>query len=451
MEYAVWDLAVGGGVLMSLIAAAHLVVSHFAIGGGLVIAVTETLAVRRGDRRLRELARRASWVLILFGAVFGAISGVAVRIVAGLVSPAPVSTLIRNDAWGWAIVGTWVVVEVAAAVLYVATWDRVKTGTHLALIWIYFVAAYLSLMVINGIVTFMLTPGRWLETRAVWDGFFNPTYWPSLVLRTGICVLMATVFTVLAALRAPVPERPPLLRYLGLWLLAGVGVCFLGYLWWEGAVPAPLAHLFAGLAPGLPALGATRTFLLWSLAATLGLGMLFLVGFPRRMWMAPAIVLLAAALAFFGGYERLREGARKPFLIHDYMFSNGLLVSDVPRLDREGVLGRARGSALPASANDPTPAGRGRAVYLAECAVCHPRRGYRGMVARLPEDPERVHPILEILRDQGEVFASGEPVDKARLAYPFMPPFVGTDEELEDLVAYLVTLAPPAPGRFSAG
>ena len=32
---------------------------------------------------------------------------------------------------------------------------------------------------------------RWLETQAFWDGFFNPTYWPSLLLRTGIVILMA--------------------------------------------------------------------------------------------------------------------------------------------------------------------------------------------------------------------------------------------------------------------
>ena len=54
-------------MLMGIVAVAHVIVAHFAIGGGLVIAVTETLAVRRGDREMRELARRSSLVLILAG------------------------------------------------------------------------------------------------------------------------------------------------------------------------------------------------------------------------------------------------------------------------------------------------------------------------------------------------------------------------------------------------
>ena len=90
-------------------------------------------------------------------------------------------------------------VEIAAALIYFNTWDKISKRAHVAIGWIYFVSAYLSLVIINGIITFMLTPGEWLATGAFWDGFFNPTYWPSLVLRTGICLIMATAFMVLAA------------------------------------------------------------------------------------------------------------------------------------------------------------------------------------------------------------------------------------------------------------
>jgi len=41
MDYPIWDIAMGGGVLMGLVAITHVIVSHFAIGGGLVIAVTD--------------------------------------------------------------------------------------------------------------------------------------------------------------------------------------------------------------------------------------------------------------------------------------------------------------------------------------------------------------------------------------------------------------------------
>jgi len=134
---------------------------------------------------------------------------------------------------GWAIEWVFFIVEMAAALLYVGTWDRVSRKTHLAIGWIYFVAAYLSLVVINGIVTFMLTPGRWLETRAFWDGFFNPTYWPSLVLRTGIALMLAGAYGWLVAARMPGNgERVALVRYLAVWGIAGVAVAGAGVAWW---------------------------------------------------------------------------------------------------------------------------------------------------------------------------------------------------------------------------
>ncbi len=73
MDYPIWNPAMGGGMLMAWVAITHVIVSHFAIGGGLVIVVTEMLSIRRGDRELRDLAKRSSLVLILVSTVFGAI------------------------------------------------------------------------------------------------------------------------------------------------------------------------------------------------------------------------------------------------------------------------------------------------------------------------------------------------------------------------------------------
>ena len=223
MDYPIWDVAMGGGVLMAWVAITHVIVSHFAIGGGLVIVVTETLAVKRSDPELRELARRSSLVLILVSTVFGAISGVGIWVVAGLISPGAISALIHNYVWGWAIEWVFFVVEIVAALVYYTTWDKISKGAHLMVGWLYFIGAYLSLVVINGIITFMLTPGGWLETRAFWDGFFNPTYWPSLVLRTGICILMAVAFMLWPAFKASADRRADLVRYLGWWFLGGCG------------------------------------------------------------------------------------------------------------------------------------------------------------------------------------------------------------------------------------
>lgn len=445
MDYPIWDVAIGGALLMAIVAVTHVIVAHFAIGGGLVIAVSETLAVARGDRDLRELARRTSLILILVSTVFGAISGVGIWVVAGLISPSAIAALIRNYVWGWAMEWVFFIVEIAAALIYYATWDKISKRAHVIVGWIYFVAAYMSLVIINGIITFMLTPGDWLVTRSFWDGFFNPTYWPALVLRTGIALLMATAFIVFAARRSEPSARPRLMRYLGGWLAAGTALAYAGYRWWEAALPESVRVLFIGASPELPALADTRRFLLWALAATLALGAVFLLAVPRFARTIPALLIMVAAFSFFGGYERLREGSRKPFLIHDYMFSNGVRVDEIAELNENGILSKAGWAAWRAGEET---ADIGRQVFHAQCASCHTIDGYQAIRPLLPEDSDMVLSVVFTLYDQGEAYAALEPgqaMDLAQLSYPFMPPFVGTEEEMEALVEYLAGLAAGGP------
>jgi cytochrome d ubiquinol oxidase subunit I len=440
MDYPIWDIAMGGGVLMGIVAITHVIVSHFAIGGGLVIAVTETLAVRRNDPEMRDLAKRSSLVLILISTVFGAISGVGIWVVAGLISPAAISALIRNYVWGWAIEWVFFIVEIVAALVYYATWDKISKRAHVMVGWIYFVSAYLSLVIINGIVTFMLTPGKWLETGAFWDGFFNPTYYPSLLLRTGIAMLMATAFMLWPAMKASEEARPKLARYLGVWAVIGSVVSYAGYRWWEGTLPETVQSLFLGDGALLAGLVDTRWLVMWSITAALLLAIIFLIALPKTAKVIPVLLFTIAAFSFFGAYERLREGTRKPFIIHDYMFSNGVLVSEVEALNENGILSKARWAArVPAEDS----VAMGRQVFDAQCRSCHTIDGYLSIKELAPEDPDMTYSVLYAMYDQGEMFAElepGEAVAMGDLNYPFMPPFVGTEEEMEALVDFIASL-----------
>ncbi|MGB5293660.1 MAG: cytochrome ubiquinol oxidase subunit I, partial [Thermoanaerobaculia bacterium] len=418
-------------------------VSHFAIGGGLLIAVTETLAVRRNDSEMRDLAKRSSLVLILFSTVFGAISGVGIRVVAGLISPAAISALIRNFVWGWAIEWVFFIVEIVAALVYFATWNKISKRAHVMVIWIYFIAAYLSLVIINGIVTFMLTPGKWLQTGAFWDGFFNPTYFPSLLLRTGIAILMAVAFVVWPARKASAEARPRLNRYLGLWAVVGALISYAGYRWWESALPESTRDLFLGDGALLDGLAFTRHEVMWSVALFLVLSIIFLLALPKMAKVIPLLLITIAAFSFFGSYERLREGTRKPFIIHDYMFSNGVLVDEIGELNENGMLSKARWAARVPATNSVE---MGRQVFDAQCRSCHTIDGYLSIRELAPEDPDMTYSILYALYDQGEMFTAlepGEAVAMGDLNYPFMPPFVGTEEEMEALVDFIASLTTP--------
>jgi mono/diheme cytochrome c family protein len=443
-------------------------------------------------------------MLILVSTVFGAISGVGIWVVAGLVSPGAISALIHTFVWGWAIEWVFFIVEIVAALVYYATWDRVSKGAHLLVGWLYFISAYLSLVIINGIVTFMLTPGRWLETNAFWDGFFNPTYWPSLVLRTGICLMMAAAFMIFPSMRVSPAHRARLARYLGWWMVAGALIAYGGYRWWEAMLPDSALELFRGASPVLATLAETRHFSLWCLTAALVLSLVTLVLSPRLARVLPAILIAVTAFSFFGGYERLREGIRKPFLIHSFMFSNGLRVADIEAINDGGIA--AHSGWVKAGSSEAVELGR--RVFLAECTSCHTLDGYQGIRRGLPsladvmavaaddpagsserafrvecsrchgdssaeemremlptpdeirEDPEMIldlnqgmiYGFLAQLHEMGEAYAEADAtqmIDTGQFDYSYMPPFVGTDEELEALAAYLDTLVAERPQRVA--
>ena len=446
MDYPIWDLAVGGGVLIGVIAILHVCVSHFAVGGGIAMAVGEAIALRRSDAPLRELLKRSSLMLILVSTVFGALSGVGIWFVIGLVHPTATSALIHNFVWGWAIEWAFFLLEVVTALAWYATWERVRPRTHLLLIVLYAFAAFMSLVIIQGILGFMLTPGRWLSTRDFWDGFLNPTYLPGLVFRTGVCIVLAGAFMTLAALREKDrAARARLVRYLAGLEVAGLVLAAAGHRVWEGALPEAVRALFLGAKPLLPALASTRGLLLGALLVTAVLALLAL-GLPRFVMWPQAAVALLAACAVLGTYERLREGARKPFVIRDFMFSNGLLVSEIDALNRDGILSKAKWAAHDAGA---TPVSRGRAVYRAECASCHTLDGYLGIRKRTAAaDADFLGLFLTALRDDGPRWSARPP---QKPDYPFMPPFVGTDGELSALVTYLDSLKPSQEAEVPRG
>lgn len=441
MDYPIWDLAMGGGVLIGIVAIAHVIVSHFAVGGGIAIAVTETLAIRRGDPALRGLAKRTSLMLILISTVFGAISGVGIWVTIGLVQPAATSSLIHLFVWGWAAEWGFFVLEVTTALLYWATWEKIRPRAHVMIGWLYAFAAFMSLVIIQGIISFMLTPGRWLDTRSFWDGIFNPSYMPGLALRTGICLFLAGAYMAFAAFREAEPgARARLTRLMAGYQVVGIVAAYGGYRWWEAALPASVRAVFGGEKPLLASLATTRSLALWLLAAYLVFA-LFAWLLPRAQRWPVAAVALVLAAGFFGSYERLREGARKPFVIRDHMFSNGILVSEISSLNEKGILSKAVWAARD---DDGTPVGKGRAVFRAQCSSCHTVDGYlaiRPLVATADED--LVSGILAVLQAQGEAFNQGAgPVATEKLDYPLMPPLVGTEEEIEALKSYLLSLQP---------
>ena len=424
MDYPIWRLGFPGGLLIAVVAVLHVFVSHFAVGGGAYLVLTERKAYRENDETLLAYVRRYSKFFALLTVVFGAVSGVGIWFAIGLVSPDATSSLIHSFVWGWAIEWVFFFVEIAAALIYAYNWDKLDRATHLAIGWIYFVAAWASLAIINGIITYMLTPGRWLETKLFWDGFFNPTYWPSLIMRTAFCAALAGLWGLVTASKLESPSREKVSRWAGSWLVIGLG-CLPPTAWWYfGKFPTFARDYFAGL---IPTAEHTIRLGLVSVAVAMVLALVFAIAKPRWMNRGVLAVLVLACFAALASGEYLREFSRKPYAISGYIYANGIRVEQVQAIAANGGMG-AHSKWLTVT---PAPTAEyGHEVFVVQCASCHSVDGYRSIRSRV--------------RGWDEKFAAAI-VPHLSLTRGTMPEFAGNATDAEALAKYLATLAPALP------
>jgi cytochrome bd-type quinol oxidase subunit 1 len=432
MQYPLWEVPVlGGGMVIAIVATVHVVVAHFAVGAGLFTAVTEYRAYKYNKPVLLRFLKDFSHYLVLVSFVFGALTGVGIWFSISLASPEATSALIHLFVWGWAIEWVFFFVEIAAGYVYYYNWDKMDRKTHLTVAWIYAISAYMSLVVINGILTFMLTPGEWLQSGNFWDAFFNPTYWPSLALRTISCMSLAAIFVAVAANFAKGytrEERHEIITEGGRWLIPLI-IMIPVSAWYIFMLPEPSQDMVKG--------GAIAMTLMFGF----GLVMSTLIGFyayvglilkKRYVNMETALLLGLIAFISTASMEFVREGVRKPFVIYDYMYSNAILVSNVDELNQTGTLEWAPWASLAVAKtteNVPMEA-RGEILFRVQCNRCHTLDGVNG-----------IKPLIKNW-SRNSISHSLETLHEEQF---FMPPFIGTQEEMEKLTDYLETLSKPEP------
>jgi mono/diheme cytochrome c family protein len=435
MEYPVWELfGAGGGFLIALMATVHVYVAHFAVGGGLFLVMTEHKGLREKDPAILEYTKRHARFFMLLTLVVGGITGVGIWSVISVLSPAVTSTLIHGFVFGWATEWVCFFLEIMAILLYVHTFGRLASRAHLTLGWLYFIFAWLSLVLINGIVGFMLTPGRWLETQNFWHGFFNPSFWPGMVFRTALALVIAGVYGFFtASFLAQRELRERMLRWSARWLALPFAFMLLAAWWYFRAMPADVRALILGGSPEIPFF---TQGLLWVAGALLVLGLVMAARLPAAVTRPLAVVMLVLGFLTISAFEWVREAGRRPFLIRGHTWSSAVKVADADRVNRDGVLATARWvqnrSATPANAH-----AAGREVWRLECMGCHSVGG----------------PLNDILPLTAKfpVYGMDSFLDGLGKLEGYMPPFLGRTAERQALAAYIVEVlhgeaqAAPAP------
>lgn len=425
MNFPIFDPGpMGLSSLVAVIAIVHVLIAHFAVGGGIAIPWLESRAIKTNDRVLGGFLYKYSRFLILFSFVAGAVTGVGIWFVIAIASPEAITVLIRQFVWAWATEWVFFIVEITSGYVYYFYWDRMSPKMHVRVGIVYAVSAWMSLFVINGILTFMLTPGSWQATGSFWNAWINPTFWPSLFLRTVSALALAGIFVAVVANldRALDREKRRHIIATGSVFLVPLALMIPLSVWYFAAAPHKASQLALGGAVAM-----TMFFGFGILASTLvGLYAYFgLIKNRRYINLETALLLAAIAFVATASMEYVREGIRKPYIIYDFLYANGLKVDDVDRINQSGFF-----AAKPVIAREfdhlaASPAERGRLIYRVQCQRCHAVDGYNA-----------IRPLIATW-DAEMIKFNTRQLNRLK---GFMPPFAGNESDLNDLVAYLSSL-----------
>jgi len=455
MHYPWWHVPfITAPMLIAAIAVVHVLVSHYAVGGGLFLAIETRHAYRSANRDYLAYLKQHAWFFVLLTVAFGAITGVGIWWVIGLASPLATEMLIHIFVFGWAMEYVFFFLEIASAFIFFYYWDRLAPKIHTAIGFIYAGAAWLSLVLITGITSFMLNPGSWPQHPSFWVGFFNPQLVPQVLARTGGALLLTSLYVYLHAsfkvkeprLRNLIEMRSARPALLGAVLIVAGGMSWLTFLP-ESARSALLAAT------------TLNVLMLLIFALTTVVFIVFYIGPYRNPgWLSPgfSILFLLFGLAAVATGEFVREAVRKPFVCYNVVLCNQVLPSEASALQQRGYLNGGTWTHAWVARNYPqvmrggevdapalltlSPEDRrslGEVLFMYHCNDCHaPTIGYSGLAPMIRGwTPEMID----------------ESVKRPEQLRFFMPPWMGTPQEAELLAAYLRTVVPPYPGGMQTG
>ena len=443
-------------MLIAVISIVHVLVSHYAVGGGLFLAMETSYAYKTNNRDYLAYLRRHARFFILLTVVFGAITGVGIWWTIGLASPLATGLLIRTFVFGWAIEWVFFIIEIVAAFLFYYRWDKLSPKTHVTIGWIYAGAAWISLVLITGITAFMLNPGMWLEQKSFWVAFFNPQFLPQTIARTGGALLLSSLYVYLHAsvvikdreqhaLIESRSTRPALLGAL-LILAGGIG--------WFILLPESARAVISSAA-------VLNILIVLIFALTVAVLILLYLGPYRNPgWLTTgfAAALMMFGLAAFSTGEFIREAVRKPYVVYNVVLANQIYPEEVPGLRQNGFLeGGIWTKALvvdqypllidaDGNIDERRMAGMdaddrialGGVIFQYHCNDCHAIKDGYSAVGPLIRGwtPDMLKSMTMRLNEH----------------HFFMPQWAGTEQEAELVAEYLASVAPPqaqghAPSR----
>lgn len=429
-------------LLIAVVAIIHVVINHpFAVGGYPLIVLMEWWAKKTNNKPLDELAYKITFVVFIVTTTLGAMTGVGIWLSSSLISPFGIGSLLRVFFWAWFIEWLVFITEVALILVYFLTWKKWSSGKdknkHIFFGVALSIFSWITMAIIVAILGFMMTPGEWngvfMKQPGMLTAFFNPLYIPQLLFRTPFSLVTGALliwFLTFFFTKKNDDLRHKVVRSMAIFALIFLPLTAIaGYFYWTMIPDYMQANSSVALL--------SQQFMQWQekylkvlgyMVATIGAVAGLAVWRPRSI---PSFVLLIPFLIsiwFLGYFERVREFIRKPYIIGEYMYSNGVRTDELPIFQRDGILPYAT-YAKHKRVNAENMVEAGQDVFMIACSRCHTTRGLNGVIGKF----------------ENMYGADAEWNDAAMTAFiqtmhtsrTYMPPFPGNDKELEALVAYI--------------
>lgn len=216
-------------------------------------------------------------------------------------------------------------------------------------------------------------------------------------------------------------DRVTVAKLFGKWLLLSVPLMLASGIWYQRTLPEK--------AQSLVVWGSGMSDLTFAIINVTGLLLIFVLGimfldgranFPIGLTLFTALF----SLLLLAEFEIIRENIRKPYVIYNYMYANGVLKSDLERYNKEGMLRESRLSGIQ-KVTETNKLQAGEELFRMQCISCHSidgARRNRAMAVRVNGWSEDA--IASFIPNMHQVRSA-------------MPPFAGNEEEVKALAAYI--------------
>lgn len=407
---------------MAAVILIHVFFAFFAVGGSVLAVAAEWWGTKKKDEDYIRLAKSVSGFLSDMMKINGVLGVAIVVLTIGLWSQFG-AFLYSTQFWPFLAEGAVFLLLMIFAVIYHNTWGSLSRGTHIC---IGVTTGFFALMagfLINGIWAFMLVPGKWMETGSRWDAFFNPILVEStlhILLPTLInSALILFLWTFWKSSKTQGAEQAYFNKMNLFTAKIGAALLFLQPL--SGLSFAfKVRSATSSLPEPNPWQQITNGMATYFFYTMITLGVLAMI-FAALYWVQGhekgrkmlAVAAGAMFLAFFMG-AFTRERARKPYLVWNTMYMN-----------QKFVPGNIAAPPAPVKPEISAPVSGEQVIKNMGCMNCHAGGAGAPALTGLAQKYDKTKLMDFVRKPQGAAANS-------------MPPFPGTEQELEALADHLL-------------